>query len=313
MDLRFHKNHAKWFVTPVLRAVRRYALNGEGDRVCVGLSGGKDSTTLLYILRYLQRHSHLEFELSAIHVRTSPDYETASLRDYCDAMAIPYIEAALELPSDLAAEKACSICARLKRGAAVQALAHRGIRKLAYGHHADDAAETLLMNIVQNKKLGSFSPKVVVEDSPVTIIRPMIYLNEDTVASVHRHAGLPLLNFTCPYAQHNIRQRYKETLRLCWDVVLMIRGRGEMFRELLDASTGEVLVRRCLNSYLTDVLTVAYSSHFFLPPLLMMLLYSRGRVAEFRDLVLAMVLTTPFDSGSRSGKRRPRGSEVRTP
>ena len=214
MDLRFHKNHAKWFVTPVLRAVRRYALIGEGDRVCVGLSGGKDSTTLLYILRYLQDHSHLEFELSAIHVRTSPDYETTSLRDYCDALAIPYIEAALELPSDLAAGKTCSICARLKRGAAVQALAHRGIRKLAYGHHADDAAETLLMNIVQNKKLGSFSPKVAAEGSPVIIIRPMIYLNEETVALVHRHAGLPLLDFTCSYAQHNIRQRYKEALRL---------------------------------------------------------------------------------------------------
>jgi len=124
MDLRFHKNHAKWFVTPVMRAIRRYALIEEGDRVCVGLSGGKDSTTLFYILRYLH------------------------------------------------------------------------------------------MNIVQNKKLGSFSPKVVVEGSPVTIIRPMIYLNEKTIASVHRHAGLPLLDFTCPYAQHNVRQRYKETVRL---------------------------------------------------------------------------------------------------
>jgi tRNA(Ile)-lysidine synthase TilS/MesJ len=214
MDLRFHKNHAKWFVTPVMRAIRRYALIEAGDRVCVGLSGGKDSTTLLYILRYLQRYSHLKFELSAIHVRTSPDYETTSLRDYCNALEIPYSEAALELPSNLAGEKECSICARLKRGAAAQALAPRGIRKLAYGHHADDAAETLLMNIVQNKKLGSFSPKVVVEGSPVIIIRPMIYLNEKTIASVHRHAGLPLLDFTCPYAQHNVRQRYKETVRL---------------------------------------------------------------------------------------------------
>jgi tRNA(Ile)-lysidine synthase TilS/MesJ len=214
MDLRFHKNHAKWFVSPVLRAIRRYALIGEEDRVCVGLSGGKDSTTLLYVLRYLQRYSPLSFELSAIHVRVTPDYETSSLRDYCNALEVPYIEAGLELPRDVATESPCFLCARLKRGAAARALAHRGIRKLAYGHHADDAAETLLMNIVQNKKLGSFSPKVVVEGSPVTIIRPMIYLTEETIASVHRHAGLPLLDFTCPYAQRNIRRRYKETLRL---------------------------------------------------------------------------------------------------
>lgn len=217
VDLRYNKNHAKWFVSHVLRAIRRYALIEEGDRVCVGLSGGKDSTTLLYILKYLRRYSHLKYELSAIHIRTSADYETTVLRDYCNMLEIPYIEAALEVSSNLATEKACSICARLKRGAAAQALAERGIQKLAYGHHADDAAETLLMNIVQNKKLGSFSPKVMVEGSPVTIIRPMIYLNEKTIASVHRYAGLPFLDFTCPYARNNIRERYKGTLRLLED------------------------------------------------------------------------------------------------
>jgi tRNA(Ile)-lysidine synthase TilS/MesJ len=214
LDLRFNRNHAKWFVTPVMRAIRRYALIEEGDRVCVGLSGGKDSTTLLYILRYLQRYSPLKYELSAIHIRTSADYETTILHNYCDTLELPYIEPALELPGDLATERVCSICARLKRGAAAHALAERRIRKLAYGHHADDAAETLLMNIVQNKKLGSFSPKVMVEGSPVAIIRPMIYLNEKTITSVHRYAGLPRLDACCPYARHNIRGRYKGAVRL---------------------------------------------------------------------------------------------------
>ncbi len=92
MDLRYHKNHAKWFVTPVIRAIRKYALIEEGDRVCVGLSGGKDSITLLYILRYLQRYSHLTYELSAIHIRTSPDYDTTLLRDYCDALGSPTLK-----------------------------------------------------------------------------------------------------------------------------------------------------------------------------------------------------------------------------
>ncbi len=214
MDLPFNKYHAKWFVTPVMRAIRKYALIAEGDRVCVGLSGGKDSITLLYILRYLQRYSHLKYELSAIHIKTSSRYETTVLRDYCDALEIPYVEATLQVPSNLDTEKVCSICARLRRGAAARALAEGGIPKLAYGHHADDATETLFMNIIQNKKRGSFSPKVIIEDSPVTIVRPMIYLNGETIAAVHRYAGLPRLDFTCPYARHNIRERYKETLRL---------------------------------------------------------------------------------------------------
>ena len=214
MDLQFHKNHAKWFVTPVMRAIRRYALVAEGDRIAVGLSGGKDSVTLLYILWYLRRYSHLTYELSAIHVRTSPDYGSTILREYCGALEVPYIEAALEIPRNVPTEGACSICARLKRGAAGQALASGGIRKLAYGHHADDATETLLMNIVQNRKLGSFSPKVVVEGSSVVIIRPMIYLSEETIVSIHRYARLPLLDFACPYAHQNVRRRYREAVRL---------------------------------------------------------------------------------------------------
>ena len=213
MDLQFHKNHGRWFVTPVMRAMRRYALVAEGDRIAVGLSGGKDSVTLLYILWYLREYARLGFELSAVHVRTSPDYESAVLREYCDALGISYIEASLEIPGDMVGEADCSICARLKRGAAARVLAASGIRKLAYGHHADDAAETLLMNIVENRKLGSFSPKVVVEGSPVTIIRPMIYLTEETVAAVHRYARLPLLGYACPTAHQNIRGRYKEAVR----------------------------------------------------------------------------------------------------
>ncbi len=70
------------------------------------------------------------------------------------------------------------------------------------------------MNIIQSKKLGSFSPKVRVERGPVSIVRPMIYLNEETITAVHRHADLPLLDFTCPYARHNIRERFKGTLHL---------------------------------------------------------------------------------------------------
>ncbi len=213
MELRFNRNYAKWFLSPVLRAIRRYALIEPGERVCVGLSGGKDSVTLLYILSYLRRHSHLGFELSALHVRTSAEYDTAPLADYCRELEVQYRETGLEMLRREVPTKVCSICARLKRGAAARALTPHGIRKLAYGHHADDVAETLLLNILQNKKLGSFSPKVSVEGAPLILIRPMVYLEERTVAAIHHHLGLPHLDLPCPYAPYNLRRRYKASLQ----------------------------------------------------------------------------------------------------
>lgn len=213
MDLAFRKSFGKWFATDVLRAIRRFDLIAPGERVAVGLSGGKDSVTLLYVLAYLRRHSHLRCELSAIHVRTAAEYDTAVLREYCAALELPYREEALRARPASAEERVCSACARLKRGAAVRALTEAGIQALAYGHHADDAAETLLMNLAQHGRLESFAPRLAVGGAAPAIIRPLILLSEETVAAVHRRMGLPLLAYACPYAARNVRGHYKTALR----------------------------------------------------------------------------------------------------
>lgn len=96
MELRFNRNHGKWFVNDVLRAIRRYGLIGRGDRVAVALSGGKDSTLLLYVLRYLQRFSHLRFHLSALHVKAFADDDPAPLRDLCRRLQVEYHETTLD-------------------------------------------------------------------------------------------------------------------------------------------------------------------------------------------------------------------------
>jgi len=213
VDLGYNRNHGKWFANDVLRAIRRYGLIGEGERVCVGLSGGKDSATLLFALWYLRQYSRLDCHLSAIHIRMAPDYDSSPLRGYCGILGVPYFESALDLKEHAVTGSVCAACARLKRGAAARVLVEQGIGTIAYGHHATDVAETLLMNIIQHKRLGSFAPKVAVPGTPLTIIRPMVYLTEETVAAVHRRLGLPLLPVTCPHAEVNIRARYKEALR----------------------------------------------------------------------------------------------------
>jgi len=213
MELGYNRNHGKWFASDVLRTVRRYALIADGDRVAVGLSGGKDSVTLLFILWYLVRHARLECELWALHIRTADGYDSAPLREYCEALAVPFLETALQPRPASPAGSVCAVCARLKRGAAARALAPLGIRTLAYGHHATDLAETLLMNVALHRRLEGLAPKVAAPGALLTLIRPMLSLTEETVAAVHRRLGLPLLAVPCPYAERNVRMTFRAALR----------------------------------------------------------------------------------------------------
>jgi tRNA 2-thiocytidine biosynthesis protein TtcA len=207
----YDRNYGKWFLNDVLRAITTYDLIRDGDRVCVALSGGKDSTTLLYILWYLKSYSHTTFDLSALHIRTE-NYNTGVLRSLCEDLAIPYIEESLVLQHELPGKSICYVCSRLKRGAISDILKGQGIRKIAYGHHADDVAETFFMNIAQNRKLGSFSPKVEFEDNDMVIIRPLVYLDEPLIERIHRHAGLPVLHYRCPYEAENIRKDFRKAI-----------------------------------------------------------------------------------------------------
>ncbi len=228
--LSFNRNFGKWFVNDVLRAVKKYRMIREGETVYVALSGGKDSTSLLYILAYLRLFSHLKFELEALHVRTT-DYDTSVLRDVCRDLNVIYRETDLREGPDSEAENPCYICSRLKRGALAEMLQDKGECHVAWGHHADDAAETLFMNMIQNRKLGSFSPRVSVKGSQMVIIRPMIYLMEETIIRLHAYADLPLLDYSCPREAKGMRSRYKKHLAALNDTF----GVTDISRRVVDA------------------------------------------------------------------------------
>ena len=207
--LKFNKNYGQWFLNDVIHAITRYGMIDHDEHLCVALSGGKDSVALTYILAYLTRYSYLRFTLSALHVKTG-DYDTSVLQTFCIGLDIRYLEECMIPGSTRSDTNICYTCARLKRGAMSQRLTQEGIRTIAYGHHADDAAETFFMNMVQNRKLGSFSPKVEIADSQMIIIRPMIYLTEAAIQRIHAHLGLPTLDWQCPHAAANIRNSYKQ-------------------------------------------------------------------------------------------------------
>jgi tRNA(Ile)-lysidine synthase TilS/MesJ len=211
ISLTFNKNYGKWFLTDVIHAISRYSMITEGEHICVALSGGKDSATLAYILTYLTRYSHLNFTLSALHIKTG-EYDTGTLKALCNRLGIQYLEDRITPQQTDADQSLCYTCARLKRGAMSRLLDQQGIRKIAYGHHADDVAETFFMNMVQNRKLGSFSPKVAVPESDMVIIRPMVYLQEATIQRIHQRLNWPVLDWHCPHAETNIRDHYKQAV-----------------------------------------------------------------------------------------------------
>jgi tRNA(Ile)-lysidine synthase TilS/MesJ len=210
--LAYNRNFGTWFVNDVLRAIKRYGLIEQDDSIAVAVSGGKDSTVLLSIMAYLSRYSSLKFTVTAAHVKTA-DYDTRILRDLCDELSIPYRETTLKRPPDGRVRNHCYVCARLKRGALHELLSIHGIKKIALGHHATDVAETFLMNITEHKKLGSFCPRVEADKTGLTLIRPLVYLDEATIIRIHRHFGLPLLPYACPYAEKNKRSIFKHRLK----------------------------------------------------------------------------------------------------
>ena len=208
----FNKNYGQWFVNDVLHAIKTYKMFLPNDKVCVALSGGKDSISLLYILWFINQYSWLKFQLSALHVKTA-EYDTSVLQELCEMLSVPYYETQLFLTEKTLSKDTCYICSRLKRGAMSRFLQEKEIQLVAYGHHADDAAETFFMNMIKHKRLGSFSPKVDFEKYYINIIRPMIYLEEDTISVLHKKVDLPILDYNCPYADDNIRSEFKEKVR----------------------------------------------------------------------------------------------------
>lgn len=190
-----------------------------GDRVAVGVSGGKDSVALLAALATLRSYYPLPFELTALIV--DPCFDGAE-SDYspvealCSGLGVPCVVKRTKLAEvvfDSRGEKnPCSLCARMRRGILHDMAKEYGCGKLALGHHLDDAAETFLMNLLDGATLGSFSPVTYLSRKDLTLIRPMIFAREADIARAVRHAGLPVIQNRCPVDGKTERRQVKELL-----------------------------------------------------------------------------------------------------
>ncbi len=210
---------AQKLLGPLRAAVQRYDMIRPGDSVAVGVSGGKDSVALLSLLAKLRGFYPAPFSLTAVTLDPGFDgVETdySSLAAFCEKLKIPFILRRTRLWEVVFKERReanpCSLCARMRRGALHKTAVEAGCNVVALGHHKDDAAETFLMNLFTGGTLGCFSPKTYLDRQGLTLIRPMVFLEEAAVASYAVRAGLPVVKSRCPVDGCTNRQRTKELL-----------------------------------------------------------------------------------------------------
>ena len=200
-------------------AMERYDMIAPGDRVAVGVSGGKDSLALLKGLAELRRFYPAPFEIVAL--TADPGFfgrqaDYSAVQDLCDELDVEYIIRRTELYHVIFETRKesnpCSLCARMRRGILHDMTKAAGCDKLALGHHMDDAAETFMMNLLSGGTIGSFRPVTYLSRKDLTVIRPMIFATEKEVASAARRENLPVVKSPCPMDKTSERQKVKELI-----------------------------------------------------------------------------------------------------
>ena len=211
-------NELKRILSFTRRAVDDYGMIEEGDKIAVGVSGGKDSLTLLVALSALRRFYPKHFDIVAITVDMGfPDADFSPIRELCDKHGVPFIVTKTEIAKiifDVRKEpNPCSLCAKLRRGALHKAAVDNGCNKVALGHHFDDAVETFMMNLFFEGRLGCFSPKSYLSIRQLTLIRPLVYATEKDVEYFARRQALPVAKNPCPEDHATERENMKLLLR----------------------------------------------------------------------------------------------------
>ena len=228
LNIKYTFGSTRRLLSTVRRAVDEYHMIEENDRICVGLSGGKDSLTLLTLLSSLRRFYPKKFELFAVHMDpafydagfgTKEDAERgiSALHDFCAQLDVPFHTERTHIAEIVFSvrreENPCSLCSRMRRGALHGAAKLLSCNKLALGHHFDDAVETLIMNLFNEGRIGCFSPVTYLNRRDITVIRPLLYCSEKSIRYFVSRSDLPLIESPCPADKDSERKRVKELLR----------------------------------------------------------------------------------------------------
>lgn len=201
----------------VRRCADDYHMIEEGDRIAVGISGGKDSLALLLLLANLRRFYPKPFELHAITIDMGlKDMDFGPVAELCSRLDVPYTRVETQIGPVVFEQRReknpCSMCAKMRRGLLNETLLKLGCNKLALGHHYDDAVETFLLSLFYEGRLSCFQPVTYLSRTGITQIRPMLYVGEKAVENFARRRNLPVVHNTCPADKSTKRQEVKDLL-----------------------------------------------------------------------------------------------------
>ena len=200
------------------KAVDDYRMIEDGDKIAIGISGGKDSLALLCALHGLKRFYTPSFSIKAITVDLGFDnVDFGKIQAMCDEMDIEYKIVKTDIGKiifdDRKETNPCALCAKMRKGALNTAIKEMGCNKVAYAHHKDDVVETMMMSLVYEGRIHTFSPVTYLDKMDVTVIRPLIYMKEVDVIGFVNKANLPVMKSPCPADGHTKREYIKQLIR----------------------------------------------------------------------------------------------------
>ena len=202
----------------VRRCVDDYNMISAGDRIAVGVSGGKDSLTLLYALHGLKRFYPKKFDIHAVTVDLGfNNLNLDEIKALCEKLEVPYTIVKTDIAKiifeDRKESNPCSLCAKMRKGALNDAIKEAGCNKVAYAHHKDDVVETMLMSLIFEGRFHTFSPVTYLDRMDLTVIRPLMYMNEADVIGFVNKYEVPVVKSPCPADGYTKREYVKNLLR----------------------------------------------------------------------------------------------------
>ncbi len=208
----------------IRRADDKFHMIEDGDKICIGVSGGKDSLLLMQAMKLYQRFSYTKFDVIAIMLDLGLKYQnTAPIRAYAERIGIPFEVIPTEIGKvvfEYRAERSpCALCAKLRRGALNTAAKQRGCNKVALGHNREDVLETFLMSMLYEGRMNTFAPVTYLNRSDITVIRPMIYVPEKYCLAVAKQLELPVLQPNCEIAGKTKREEAKDLIKYLCTIV----------------------------------------------------------------------------------------------
>jgi len=212
----------RWIIGRTRKAISRFQLITTGDRIAVGLSGGKDSVALLYLLSRIKSLHGFDFSLLAVHLDMGwgdigqPAADVRILSDICQQLQVPLIIEPTHIAEIVFVARQesnpCALCANLRRGALNRVAVREGCNVVALGHHANDVIETFFLNLFFTGQFKTFQPRTYLSRTDLTVIRPLVWLEERNLIRVVEDVALPTMSSACPAGGQTKREEIKVLL-----------------------------------------------------------------------------------------------------